>query len=513
MQKYPIGIQDFAEIIEGNYLYIDKTKDVYQLTQGGKFFFLARPRRFGKSLLVSTLHHLYNANKKLFKGLWIEDQWNWNKKNPVIYIAFNAFDLIHSNLNDNLTENLLKQAQKLGFSIEGDTAQKLFKNLIIEIYEKTGQKVVVLIDEYDKALVDFLDDETRFEEHRTFLKTFYGILKPSDPYLEFVFLTGITQFAKVSIFSDLNNLRDMTNVNDFGVITGITQAELEAYFSDEISLIAQKEQMTNQQLLGEIKNWYNGYSWNLTDKVYNPFSLLNFFADKGYFNNYWFNTGAPFFLIKELQKRNVFDVSQIKCTASTLSSFNPFNMNTTVLLYQTGYLTLVDYSKEDRIYTLDYPNFEVRDALAQHLITAYREDNNTAVPTVVDFRNALRNYDLDDAMKQINIIFSTLPYDHWEAKKETFYHALIHLTFVLLGAYIQCEIHTSNGRCDAIVHTDKYIYAFEFKLDKSAKTALKQIEDKGYLDPFLTSNKTKIAVGVSFSSKTKKVKSYLAKII
>ena len=513
MQKYPVGIQSFSEIIERGFLYIDKTEQIYNLTQEGKFFFLARPRRFGKSLIVSTLHHLFSANAQLFKGLWIENKWDWTKKNPVIYIPFNGLSFHDLGLEATLFSDLTEQIKRQSFEVSASNAAELFKKFIKTAYEKTGRKVVVLIDEYDKALVDYLDNQPRFEEHRTFLKAFYGVLKPSDDYLEFVFLTGITQFGKVSIFSDLNNLRDITNVEEFGTIAGITQQELENHFSEEIDAFAQKRSVSRDAFLAKIKQWYNGYSWDLVGKVYNPFSLLNFFADKGTFRNYWFNSGAPFFLTKELQKHSVYDISQIKVTSSTLSTFDPFRMNTTVLLYQTGYLTLVDYNEEDGLYTLDYPNFEVRDALAQFLIAEYREDNNSAVPTVVDFRNALRNNDLDEAMRQINIIFSTLPYEHWEAKKETFYHALIHLTFVLLGAYIQCEIHTSNGRCDAIVHTDKYIYAFEFKLDKTAKVALQQIEDRGYLTPHLASPKTKIAVGVGFSSKTKKVKSYLAKEI
>ncbi len=513
MQKYPIGIQHFPDIIESNYVYADKTKLLYEMVTEGKYYFLSRPRRFGKSLIVSTLQCLFEGKKELFKGLWIEDKWDWSKQNPIIYIPFNAFNINASGIERCLKDWLFQQAKKLNVAIQGDNASEIFQHLINILYKTTGKKVVILIDEYDKALVDYLDNEARFEEHRVFLKSFYGVLKPPNPYLEFVFLTGITQFSKVSIFSDLNNLRDISLEDKFATIAGFTQQEVETCFSEKISYLAEKEGLSREQLLAKIKFWYNGYTWNMKEKVYNPFSVLSFFADAGNFRNYWFQTGAPYFLVKELRKRNIFDISKIKTTVETLTSFDAMNLNTTVLLYQTGYLTLSNYDKEDELYTLDYPNHEVRNALAQHLIASYREDVNSAVPTVVDFRNALKNKDLDEAMRQINIIFSTLPYEHWEAKQETFYHALIHLTFVLLGAYIQCEIHTSNGRCDAIVHTDKYIYAFEFKLNKTARAALKQIETNAYLTPHLASPKVKIAVGVSFSSATKSVKNYLAKEI
>ncbi len=513
-QKYPIGIQTFSEIIKGNYLYVDKTEQVYKVAMKGKYFFLSRPRRFGKSLLINTLQCLYEGQKELFKGLWIENNWDWTKTNPVIWIPFNNLDYTTLGLEKVVTDWLHIEAQKHNLTLEGESAAQLLRNFITEAHQKTGRKVVVLIDEYDKPLIDFLDDSKReqFETNRRFLKSFYGILKPSDMHLELVLLTGVSQFSKVSIFSDLNNIQDISLNRDYGELVGINQTELEAHFSKELDVIAEEKGITKAELVAQIKSWYNGYTWDLRTCVYNPFSLLLFFANHGEFRSYWFDTGSPNFLIQELRKRKLYDISQVKATSSTLTSFDIANLNTTCLLFQTGYLTLTKYDETYQVYTLDYPNQEVRHALSQYLLASYREDTESILPTVADFCETLKNNDLDEAVTQINAIFSSIPYDHWQNDNEGFYHALVHLTFVLLGAYVQCEVHTSKGRCDALVQTADYIYAFEFKLDKSAKVALQQIETKGYLTPYLASSKTKIAVGVSFSSKLKKVKGYLTKV-
>ncbi len=510
-RKYPIGIQTFSEIINGNCLYIDKTKQVYDLATAGKYFFLARPRRFGKSLLVSTLNSLFSGRKELFKGLWIEDKWDWTKKHPIIYIPFNALDYHGLGLENVVCEWLHGQIKTQGLSVEGDSSSKLFKNFIEAAYQKTGKKVVVLIDEYDKSLIDYLDNDTQFEENRRFLKSFYGIMKPSDEYLEFVLLTGVSQFSKVSIFSDLNNIRDITLDKNFGDIVGISQEDLENYFEQELNTISEAKNITKEVFLDNIKSWYNGYTWDLKTKMYNPFSLLLFFVNEGQFNNYWFDTGMPYFLVSELRKHRLYNISKLETTASVLTSFDAQNLDTACLLFQTGYLTLTDRDEETGLYTLDFPNKEVRHALTQYIMSSYRVDNHAALPTVVDFRRALEKNDLPTAMEHINTIFSTIPYDLWQKDNEHFYHALIHLTFVLLGAYVQSEVHTSKGRCDAILHTEKYIYAFEFKLGRNAKIALQQIEDKNYLAPYMNSPKEKIAVGVNFSKVNKCVQQFLTK--
>lgn len=511
MAKYPIGIQTFSIIRKENFLYIDKTEQIYQLTQGGKYFFLSRPRRFGKSLLISTLNSLYSGEKELFKGLWIEDKWDWTTTNPVIYIPFNALDFHSVGLENAVSRWINRLANEQNLVLSGESAAELFEDFIKISYEKTGKRVVVLIDEYDKALIDFLDNNATFEANRRFLKSFYGILKPSDPYLQLVLLTGVSQFSKVSIFSDLNNIQDITLSSKFNQIVGITQKDLEHYFEQEINEIANNNGQSAAELLNQIQKWYNGYTWDLKTKLYNPYSLLLFFENEGKFENYWFQTGTPSFLINELRKHKLYNISQIKTTVQTLTSFDIEYLDPTCLLFQTGYLTLSSYDAIDQMYSLDFPNQEVRHSLLQYLMANYRSNPIAVLPTVVDFRNALQQGDLDRAMSVINTIFSTIPSELWEKENEHLYHALVHILFVLLGVYVQSEVNSSNGRCDAILHTDKYIYAFEFKLDKTAKAALKQIEDKGYLMPFMQSDKQKIAVGINFSKKKKAVQAYLAK--
>ena len=325
-------------------------------------------------------------------------------------------------------------------------------------------------------------------------------------------LTGVSQFSKVSIFSDLNNIQDITLHSKFGDIIGITQEDLESYFEPELNAMSAEKNITKEAFLNQIKYWYNGYTWDLKTHLYNPFSLLLFFSNNGNFENYWFQTGAPYFLIKELRNRRIFQVEDVKTTAAVLTSFDVQHLDSTCLLFQTGYLTLKSRDERTGIYTLIYPNQEVRHSLTQYLMASYRERSEAVLPTVVDFLDALESNDVPQAMLHVNTIFSTIPAELWQKENEHFYHALIHLTFVLLGAYVQSEVHSSNGRCDALIQTDEYIYAFEFKLDKSAKIALKQIEDKGYLTPYMSSSKQKIAVGINFSRAKKAVHQFLAKV-
>ncbi len=523
MRRYPIGIQSFKEIITGNYLYVDKTAFIHQMKAMGKYYFLSRPRRFGKSLLISTLQALYEGRQELFTGLYIADKWDFGQTNPTIVIYFNAFTLRGNSLDAVLQSAIREQAEthqiELTAQIEGVNfkAGTLFQELIQKLHAKTGRKVVVLIDEYDKPIVDFLEELGIAEANRNTLKSFYGILKPADEHLEFVLLTGVSKFAKVSVFSDLNNLNDITLKKQFNEVVGITQAELEATFSEEIARFAQETEVSYETFLGQIKHWYNGYSWGGKATVYNPFSLLNFFSDSGAFRNYWFSTGTPTWLVQEAFKNRFFDFTNLEITENRLESFDFKNLYTPTLLFQTGYLTIKSYNKTDYTYILDYPNEEVRLSLNQYLLEAFRgKENEEVIPKVLQLRNALNNNDIATAIEIINIIFSTLPYDLWQRENERFYHALIHLTFTILGVYVQSEIHTARGRCDAIVHTQKYSYAFEFKLDKTAQEALDQIFEKGYLTPFKessASSKTLIAVGINFSTERKAVESWLSKTL
>ncbi|MCB0557835.1 MAG: ATP-binding protein [Lewinellaceae bacterium] len=503
--KYPIGIQDFRELREGGYVYVDKTAQIHRILTGGKYFFLSRPRRFGKSLLLSTIKELYAGSRELFEGLWIEDQWDWGHTNPVIWIKFSAIDYQQKGLYGALTEEMERIGAALGISLKTETLKDRFKELIDQAKQKYGRKAALLIDEYDKPIIDYLDDVEKAESNRAVLKNFYSILKDSDPYLELVFITGVSAFSKVSIFSDLNNLYNISLTDLAEELLGITQEELESYFEEPLRQAAEKNKLSFEELLKKVRRWYNGYSWTGESKLYNPFSLLSFLSGKR-FQNFWFETGTPTFLVKEMKQTAYYSISDTQATSHELNNFDLERLNPISVLFQTGYLTITHYEPEDLLYTLDYPNLEVKHSLEQVLLNEYLDHPTpSGLPRVITIRNALRQKDIDTVVEVINAAFAEIPPEHWTGQKEHFYHAVTHLLFSLLGTYIQSQVNTSRGRCDAVVQTEGLIYAFEFKLDKSADEALQQIREKGYLEPYADSPKEKIAVGVNFSSEERKI--------
>ncbi len=506
--KYPIGIQDFKEIREKGFVYIDKTKQIFDVLNSGKYFFLSRPRRFGKSLLLSTIKELYSGKKDLFKGLWIEDQWNWEEQHPVIHLKFATFSYKDNPLKEAIAFGLKKEAEHLGVELNESKFLNPLEDLIQKTYKKYGQRVVLLVDEYDKPIIDYLDDIEQAEANRNVLKNFYSVIKDSDPYLELVFITGVSAFSKVSIFSELNNLSNISLHRYSDTLLGITHEELSAYFSESIQQIADLEEISTDELVEKIQLWYNGYSWNGLDRLYNPFSLLRFF-DARKFQNFWFETGTPTFLIKELKKHHFYDIEHLEVSENQLNSFIISALNPTSLLFQTGYLTIDHYDKDLFLYTLRYPNQEVRFSMQQYLLQAY-QDNLAVDPLspVVRVLKALRKNDMETVIATINSLFASIPYDLWQKENEHFYHALVHLIFSLLGTYIRSEVHTAHGRCDALVENQHYIYAFEFKLDGSAEAALQQIREKGYLAPYQDSEKEKVAVGINFSTEKKAVEEW-----
>lgn len=495
-QKYPIGIQDFLEVRVNNYLYIDKTESIYKVTSVGKYNFLSRPRRFGKSLLVSTLDYLFKGRKDLFTGLFIEDKWDWSKKNPVIKISFSNIGHKYLGLKDAIDKRLNEIAQEFEISLTATTIDQKFKE-IIEILAKNVGKVVVLIDEYDKPIIDYLGTDTaKAVENRDVMKAFYSILKDADPHLQFVFITGVSKFARVSIFSDLNNLLDLTIDNRMSGICGITQIELEHYFAEEL-----KEFDINQ-----IKIWYNGYTWDLKTRVYNPFSLLNFFIKKQ-FQNFWFETGTPTFLINLTKELQLFDFDKQETSLIHLSTFDIENIDLIPLMFQTGYLTFKDYDEIGEIYTLGFPNKEVKKSYLEILLDAYTSpvSGKRGIVMVNELRKLLIANDLERLQSILNTLYQSIPYTLWQKDNEAYYHAIIHLTFNLLGIYVDSEIMLSDGRIDTLVRLEKYVYCFEFKLDVSVDEALTQIKQKGYLQPYLNSGKECIAIGVNFSKELKKI--------
>lgn len=493
LQRYPVGIQDFPEIRKGCFVYVDKTQYALKLVSQGKYYFLSRPRRFGKSLFISTLECLFEGKKDLFRGLFIEDQWDWNVTNPVIRMSFSNIGHNELGLSKAIDKRLDEIAAFYNITLSDTSISQKFKQLIHDLAIARG-KVVVLIDEYDKPIIDFIEKDTQKAlENRDIMKSFYSILKDADPHLKLVFITGVSKFSRVSIFSDLNNLNDITIDYNFSACCGITENELALCFQGELKNVDKDK----------LKEWYNGYKWDEMTSVYNPFSLLNFFT-KTRFHNYWFESGTPTFLMNVAKKSKLYDFDEIIIGSSALSAYDIENLEIIPLMFQTGYLTIKSYNDFAGIYTLAYPNKEVKQSYLDSLMTAFSHaEKGYAAVHVDQIRQDLEIGDLNKVQSTLNTIFQSLPYDLWQKDNEHFYHAIVHLTFSLLGVFVQSEVHTANGRMDALVQLKDYIYCFEFKLDGSADKALQQIIDKGYLIPFEIDSRHKVAVGVNFSSKDK----------
>jgi hypothetical protein len=516
--KLPIGIQDFAKLRTGGCLYVDKTDVIHHLlTKTAGPVFLSRPRRFGKSLLCSTLSALFECRRELFKSIdgdpalaidSLDRDW---KTYPVIKLDLNPGDYSQGvqTLNTQIHLSLKSCGEK--YAVNADSTSDIsahFRTLIEELYKKYNEKVVVIIDEYDKPLLSTIDTGELHKNMRNALKGFYSVLKSSDEYLHFVFITGVTKFAQVSIFSDLNNLTDISLNPDYNNICGITQEELEHNFENEIIEIVQNKKCSKEDYLTELKRFYNGYRFSeAPSTVYNPFGLLNHFFNRGKFNSYWFSTGTPVFLVKLIENQHI-DILNLEKKQITLNSFNKFdveNMEAVPVLYQSGYLTVVDYDEETNVYSLDYPNVEVRASFADSLMEHYLHvPASNLQPLTISLPEALRNGDVDGAMNALIPFFAAIPYDI-QIKQERYYQTVVYLIFRMLGLYCQTEVRTARGRIDAIVETKNYAYCFEFKLDGTAAKALQQINDKDYLLPWMGSDKKLIKVGVVFNSEKRNI--------
>ena len=504
LPNLPIGRQDFHKIRTAGDLYVDKTEHIHRLiTGGGGYYFLARPRRFGKSLTLSTIKELYSGSRELFKGLWVEDHWDWNKTAPVIHLQFNEINYVNQSLEAGLKDALLRVYAAYGLSSSETILSDLFKDLLRQLAAAHG-RVVLLIDEYDKPLIDFLTKEKLPQafENQAVLKSFYSVIKSSDNLIEFLLITGVSKFSKVGVFSDLNNLYDITLHPRFATLTGITQEELELHFGAAID--AHEAETGKTDLRGKLRTWYNGYSFHGgKDRVYNPFSILSFFGSWE-FRNFWFSTGTPTFLIDLLRERHYYRFEQVEMGPSAFESYQLDRLETIPLLFQTGYLTIKEYDPEYQLYTLDYPNKEVKDSMLQYLVAAFRHGNvYETTPAVVRLAKAFDAGDLEAVREQINDLFQTIPHQLFVAAKENLYHALIHLLFTYLGQYIQSEVNTLRGRIDSVVETDDHVYVLEFKLDGSAEAALAQIQERGYLEAKRSAGKKVVAIGVNFSSSEK----------
>ena len=505
---YPIGIQNFGELRNTNCVYIDKTELIYRLTHTNKVYFLSRPRRFGKSLLVSTLEAYFLGKKELFKGLAMESLENeWNTY-PVLHVDFSGSKYDSAdNLKAAVNKQLLLWEKVYGHE-EGDTTFSLrFESVIRRAYEQTGQQVVVLIDEYDSPMLDSNNDDATQKEIRNIMRDFFSPLKKSDPYLRFVFLTGISKFSQMSIFSELNNLQNISMRDDYSAICGITEQELRTQLQIDIEQMAQANNETYEEACMHLKQQYDGYHFSEnSEDIYNPFSLFNAFAQKRY-ANFWFSTGTPTFLIDILQECD-FDIRGLDGTTATAEQFDaPSNRITDPLpvLYQSGYLTIKEYDPDFQIYTLAYPNKEVRKGFIESLMPAYvhlpaRENTFYVVSVIKD----LRLGKLNECLERLKSFFASIP-NKLNNKKEKHYQTIFYLFFRLMGQYIDVEVDTSVERADAVVKLPDTIYVFEFKVDGTPEEALAQINSKGYAIAYEAGTRNIIKVGVNFDSATRTI--------
>ena len=509
-RKLPIGIQDFEKLRTGNNIYVDKTRYIYKLLQSDASYFLGRPRRFGKSLFLSTLNYYFLGKKELFEGLAIaglEKEWI---KYPVIYIDFNKAVYTDVKTLNNVLDYILDNYEKQ-WGIEKNTLAELplrFDNLIRKMYEVTGLKVVVLVDEYDKPLLGTMDNLDTNDEIRAALKGFYGVLKNADAYLHFVLLTGVAKFSKVSIFSDLNQLQDISMEDRFSGICGITETELIENFQPEIKTLAKEEELTYDETLAKLKKQYDGYRFSEnSEDMYNPFSLLNTFSSVR-FKDYWFETGTPTFLVKMLKSID-FDIitleNGIQSSARSITDYRPENKNPIPLLYQTGYLTIKGYDKQLDEYTLGYPSEEVKYGFMYNLLPVFIPNKNIwGEFSTASFIRDLRASNVDGFMTRLQAFFSGIPYE-LNHKEEKHYQTIFYLLFKLMGEYVQAEVSSAIGRADAVVVVNNTVYIFEFKLtgNATAEEALKQIDECQYAAQYAAENKKIVKIGAEFSAEAR----------
>ena len=506
LKKCPLGIQTFSEVREGDYIYIDKTDMVYRMTQSFKYVFLSRPRRFGKSLLASTLHSYFAGKKELFKGLAIEKlEIEWTE-HPVLHFDMSlGKHMGKEQLERFLGERLAFEERKYGIDNPATDINDRFTNLIVAAYEKTGRQAVVLIDEYDAPLLDVVHEDELLPQLRQVMRNFYSPLKACDPYLRFVFLTGITKFSQMSIFSELNNLTNISMDSEYAGICGITEEELTGQLSDYVDSIADNQGKTHDEVLQQLKKNYDGYhfSWPSPD-IFNPFSLLTAFA-KRKIGSYWFASGTPTYLIEMMRKFGVAP-SQIGPTEAMASAFDaPTERMTSLipLLYQSGYLTIKDYYEEDNIYVLDIPNKEIRIGLMESLLPSYVQGGfNTGLVTVSKMNRLLRQDDLDGMLRLLQQYLLTIPQCD-NTNYEGHYQQLLFVIFSLLGEYVDVEVRTATGRVDMVMQAFGKLYLFELKLNRSAAAAMQQINLNDYPARFSQSGLPIVKVGINFDTATR----------
>ncbi len=506
---YSISTQDFRTLRGRGMHYVDKTEQICRIASLGRYLFLSRPRRFGKSLTVSTLNELYCGSTDLFHGLWAGEHWNFpERERPVIWLQFASSTFQVVGLIAAIDLQLSKQAAKLGVHVpESENYALRFQQLIegAAANHQSG-KVVVLIDEYDKPILEYLDDLPRATVNRDVLKAFYGILKDADPYIELVFITGVSAFSKVSLFSELNNLLNLTLHPLAYTLVGLTQTELEANFGPQLDATGISRD--------EVRHWYNGYAWGEHERVYNPWSILQF-LQSGLIQNYWASSGTPMFVTKLMAQSADYEITALEVDETQLTSFNIEQLSPISILFQAGYLTVKRVDRDVHLYELDYPNEEVRRTFQLALLGQYGFGTlETPIARVLRLRKAFAERDLNTVIDIINASLAAVPYQLWAKQSEAMVHAILHTTFTVLGVYTRSEVSTARGRADIVVEVPKYIYVIELKLVRdsgagasltSAAEALAQIEARGYAKPYIDDGREIIRVGIAFDVEARAV--------
>ena len=509
--KYPLGIQTFSEIREENYVYVDKTAIIHELITTGKIYFLSRPRRFGKSLLISTLEALFMGRKALFDGLAIAGaECNYDfAAYPVVKLEFSKDEFTTA---DSLREYIYTEISRIAkhhqIELSEGTYTQRFDELIVKLHKKTKQKVVLLIDEYDKPILNNFNKPV-LTEIKQVIAAFYGVIKPLDEHLKFVFITGVSKFAKVSVFSGMNSLTDISMDRQYATLCGITGQELERYFAQPIAKLAAIGQLDTPATLAKIKHWYNGYRFEEdAPGVYNPYSLLSLFKLQK-FKNYWYTTGTPTFLLNLLQQQqfDLKDLTKFAIGDNAFAASDPQDINILSVFVQTGYLTIKSYN--DPLYTLDFPNYEVKKSFFDSVVDRYScIKSGVGQNFMVSLTGHLNAGRLDDFFDTLKGFFANIPYD-LDVNLEKHYHALFYAIFTLMGFDVEAEVRTNMGRIDCVLQTKDKIYIIEFKLNDTKEAALQQILDKQYAQKYQNSTKETILLGVEFDHKTRNIGQYV----
>ena len=509
--KYPIGIQTFSEIITDGYLYVDKTEMIYEMVKKRKYVFLSRPRRFGKSLLMSTIEAYFKGRKDLFSGLKIADlETEW-----IMYPVF-RFDLSGGRFDDtdkviSHIDSYLREFEGMyGCHSDGDISVK-FRELIRDTYHSTGKKVVILIDEYDKPMLDCLQDSQLHDAMREVLRGFYSVIKASDQYIKFAMLTGITKFGKVSVFSGINNLKDISMLPKYNDICGISESEFRQYFKDSIKCFAEETYITERQVWEQFKTMYDGYHFSKRGEfIYNPFSVLNAFDDSE-LGSYWYASGSPSYLIDLIERFHypLDSIDDVRRNEIELSDISDLEKDLVPLLYQSGYLTIKDYEESTDEYVLGFPNIEVRSAFWSSLAKRFfRGVDGRSAFNVRDCVNDILAGNANGFMARMKALFADTNSEQ-ERNKEIHFQNMMAIAAKMMGLSVRTEIHSSSGRCDMQILTDRYVYVFEFKIDGTPEEAIEQIHQKGYAVPFLADSRTVILIGANFLTSTRTIGNWI----